>query len=104
MKNFTDHEAERRVLSAMMNSEVACIEAIARINEDVFSDRLNRQVFLLLSDLYVRGTKPTYIELIKEGTTLGLIEKTRVRPAKPKACCESTPRSCRRVKPISISL
>ncbi|HBQ85348.1 MAG TPA: DNA helicase, partial [Syntrophomonas sp.] len=77
MKNFTDHEAERRVLSAMMNSEVACIEAIARINEDVFSDRLNRQVFLLLSDLYVRGTKPTYIEIIKEGSQLGFIESQK---------------------------
>lgn len=77
MQDFTDHEAERRVLSAMMHSEVACIEAIARINEEIFSDPLNRQVFLLLSDLYVRGNKPTYVELLKEGYTLGLIEHQR---------------------------
>lgn len=77
MKNFTDQEAERRVLSGMMNSETACIEAIDKIRDTQFTDRLNRQVFVLLSDLYIRGTRPTYIELIKEGTTLGLIEKTR---------------------------
>ena len=77
MKNFTDQEAERRVLSGMMNSETACIEAVDKIRDTQFTDRLNRQVFILLSDLYIRGTRPTYIELIKEGTTLGLIEKTR---------------------------
>ncbi len=74
---FTDHEAERRVLSSMMHSEMACVEAIDKLHEDDFSDRLNRQVFLLLSNLFYRGTKPTIVEVLREGHTFGLIENTK---------------------------
>lgn len=72
--DFIDHEAERRTLSAMMNSEIACIEAIDKLRDNQFSDKLNRQVYMLISDLFIRGSKPSYIEVVREGHTLGLIE------------------------------
>ncbi len=68
-----DHEAERRVLSGMLHSETACIEAIDLLNEDDFSDYFNRQVFLLSQSLYVQGIKPTLVEILKEGHKLGFI-------------------------------
>ncbi len=77
VKNFTDYEAERRVLSSMLHSETACIEAIDLLHEDDFSDYLNRQVFLLAQSLYIRGIRPTLVELLKEGNTLGFISKPK---------------------------
>lgn len=74
---YIDTEAERRVLSAMMHSETACIEAIDSLDEAVFSDELNRNVFVLIKDLYLRGVKPTFVEVIKEGVRLGFIASVR---------------------------
>ncbi len=73
MQTFTDPEAERRVLSGMLHSETACIEAIDLLHEDDFSDYFNRQVFLLSQSLYVQGIKPTLVEILKEGHKLGFI-------------------------------
>jgi replicative DNA helicase len=69
-----DHEAECRVLSSMLHSETACITALDNLTDDAFSNPLNRQVFLLILSLYTKGTRPTYVELVKEGSTLGLIQ------------------------------
>lgn len=77
MQTFIDHEAERRVLSSMMHSETACIEAIDLLHEDDFSVPYNRQVFLLLQSLYIRGIRPTYVEVLREGHTLGFLEKPK---------------------------
>lgn len=77
MQTFIDHEAERRVLSSMLHSETACIESIDLLRDDDFSDYLNRQVFLLLESLYVGGTRPTLVELLKEGHALGFITKSK---------------------------
>jgi replicative DNA helicase len=77
MQTFTDLEAERRVLSSMMHSETACIESIDLLHEDEFAEPLNRQVFLLLESLYIRGTKATYVEVLKEGYTLGFLAKPK---------------------------
>lgn len=74
MEPITDTEAEKRTISAMLNSEPACIEILATINEDDFSVPLNRNIFLLAKNLFIRGIKPTYIELAKEGHKLGLFE------------------------------
>ena len=75
--DFTDYDAECRVLSAMMHSEIACIEAVDLLHEDEFSDYLNRQVFLLMQSLYIRGIRPTLVEIFKEGHTLGFLTKTK---------------------------
>ena len=77
MQTFTDLEAERRVLSSMMHSETACIEAIYLLHEDEFAEYMNRQVFLLLESLYIRGIRPTLVELLKEGHELGFITKSK---------------------------
>lgn len=77
MQTYTDLEAERRVLSSMMHSETACIEAIDLLHEDEFAEPLNRQVFLLLESLYIRGIRPTLVELLKEGHELGFITKSK---------------------------
>lgn len=71
MKTFVDRESERRVLSAMLHSETACIEAIDLLGEDDFSDNFNRQVFLLAQSLYMQGILPTLVEMLKEGHKLG---------------------------------
>ena len=77
MQTYTDLEAERRVLSSMMHSETACIESIDLLHEDDFSEYMNRQVFLLLESLYIRGIRPTLVELLKEGHELGFITKSK---------------------------
>lgn len=74
LEPITDTEAEKRTISAMLNSEPARIEILATINEDDFSVPLNRNIFLLAKNLFIRGIKPTYIELAKEGHKLGLFE------------------------------
>lgn len=77
MKTFVDQESERRVLSAMLHSETACIEAIGLLGEDDFSDNFNRQVFLLAQSLYMQGTLPTLVEMVKEGHKLGWLANSK---------------------------
>jgi replicative DNA helicase len=74
---ITDLEAEKRVLSAMLHDEPACIEALDILNEDDFSQPFSRSTFLLIDSLYHRGIKPTLVEVIKEGYTLGFISNPR---------------------------
>lgn len=68
-----DLEAERRVLSAMMHSEVSCIEVLSSLKDSDFADETNRSVFILCSDLFARGAKPTYAEVMKQGISLGFV-------------------------------
>lgn len=74
MELITDIEAEKRVLSSMLHSEIACIEAFNTIKDDDFSRPIHRDVYLLANSLYIRGVIPTYAEIIKEGNTLGFIK------------------------------
>lgn len=74
MEHLIDTEAERRVISAMLNSETSCVEIMTNIGEDDFYNPLNRNTFLLAKSLYTTGIKPTFIEVIKEGHKLGFIE------------------------------
>ena len=75
MDLITDIEAERRVLSSILHSEDACAEAFRTVFEDDFSRPIHRDLFLLSYSLFTRGVIPTYVEIIKEGHILGLIEK-----------------------------
>lgn len=74
MDRRTDLEAERRVLSAILHSDTACIEAFNRIADNDFSYQMHREVFNLAFSLYSRGVIPTYVEVIKEGNALGWLE------------------------------
>jgi replicative DNA helicase len=71
---FTDYDAECRVLSAMMHSEQACIEALDSLHDTDFTDAYNRQLFQLLTALFAQHRiTPTLVEVLKEGQKLGFI-------------------------------
>lgn len=74
MEMIADIEAEKRVLSSMLHSEMACIEAFSAIVDDDFFRPNHRDIFLLANSLYVRGVIPTYVEVIKEGHILGFFK------------------------------
>ena len=74
MDLIIDHEAEDRIISAMMHSETAIIDCVSLITETDFHQPLNREIFSIIRSLYKRGVIPTYVEVIKEGMTLGLIK------------------------------
>jgi replicative DNA helicase len=68
-----DLEAEQRVISSMMFSEEACIEAMTFLEDKDFSDTFHLAVFSTVSGLFTRGVKPTYTEVAKEGLKTGII-------------------------------
>ncbi|MEA1961336.1 MAG: DnaB-like helicase C-terminal domain-containing protein [Bacillota bacterium] len=67
-----DLESERRVLSAMLHSEEACIEAYNSVQMRDFASPKHATIFELASSLYEREIHPTFVELIKEGHNLGI--------------------------------
>ncbi|NLV17423.1 MAG: AAA family ATPase [Syntrophomonadaceae bacterium] len=70
---LVDLESERRVLSGMLNSEDARIEAYDSLKEDDFYYPLHRTVFSLICQLYRRDVKPTFAELLKEAQSLNIL-------------------------------
>ncbi len=74
---LVDLESERRVLSAMLHSEEACIEAYNTIRAIDFSSPKHATIFELASSLYEREIRPTFVELIKEGHNLGVFTNPR---------------------------
>ncbi len=68
-----DAESERRVLSSMLHSEDACIEAHTSLSTTDFYNPKHATVFELLCSLYEREIRPTFVELIKEAHALGLL-------------------------------
>ncbi len=75
--NLIDLESERRVLSSMLHSEDACIEAYNSVQASDFYSPQHSTVFELTSSLYEREIRPTYVELIKEAHVLGMLTSTR---------------------------
>lgn len=76
-KNITnefivDLESERRVLSCMIHSEEACIEAYNSLASSDFYSPKHATIFDLVSSLFEREIKPTFVELLKEGHILGV--------------------------------
>jgi len=72
-----DLESERRVLSSMLHSEEACIEACNALLADDFYLPQHATIFELIRSLYEREVRPTYVELIKEAHNLGMLTNTR---------------------------
>lgn len=62
------------VLSAMLHSDTACVKAFDSLTEDDFENPFSRALFLLAQTLFHRGVKPTYAEILKEGTKFGWLE------------------------------
>ena len=71
---LTDREAERRILSGMLHSENACVDAMSGLIISDFSMPIHQTYFDLISSLYGRSIKPTMVEVIKEGSKLGIIQ------------------------------
>ncbi|SHG60943.1 primary replicative DNA helicase [Thermosyntropha lipolytica DSM 11003] len=68
-----DLESERRVLSAMLHAEEACIEAHSALVAADFYSPKHATIFELACSLYEREIKPTYVEILKEGHALGIL-------------------------------
>jgi len=75
--HLIDLESERRVLSSMLHSEEACIEACNVLLPGDFYSPQHATVFELTSSLYEREITPTYVELIKQAHELGMLTSTR---------------------------
>lgn len=74
---LADAESERRVLSAMLHSEEACIEAYNSLGPLDFYTPLHGTIYELVTSLFEREIRPTYVELLKEGHRLGIFTSTR---------------------------
>ncbi|HWP97926.1 MAG TPA: DnaB-like helicase C-terminal domain-containing protein [Syntrophomonadaceae bacterium] len=72
-----DLESERRVLSSMLHSEDACIEAYNSLAAADFYAPRHGSLFELICSLFEREVRPTYVEILKEAHTLGLFNNPR---------------------------
>lgn len=72
-----DLESERRVLSSMLHSEEACVEAYHLLTAVDFYSPRHATIFELTSSLFERDIRPTYVELLKEGHSLGILTNPR---------------------------
>ncbi len=68
-----DLESERRVLSAMLYSEDACIEAYSTLASSDFYSPKHATIFDLTCSLYEREVRPTFVELLKEAHSLKIL-------------------------------
>jgi replicative DNA helicase len=59
----------------MLDSEESLIECCATLDPDDFTDKRHIAIFYILSELYKKAKKPTFLEVVKEGGKRGLIEK-----------------------------
>ncbi len=72
-----DMESERRVLSSMLHSEDACVEAYHCMQTADFYVPKHAAIFDLLCSLFEREIRPTYVELLKEAHSLGMLNNPR---------------------------
>lgn len=72
---YQDLESERCLLSSMLESEDSLIECCAALEIDDFTDKRHIATFDILSSLYKKAVKPTFLEIIKEGTKKGTVSK-----------------------------
>jgi len=74
---LVDIESEQRVISGMLHSEKACADALLTLAEQDFADSYNQRVFSLTKSLYINSTRPTVVEILKQGLQTGLITGTQ---------------------------
>ena len=75
--NLFDLESERRVLSSMLHAEDACVEAYNALTTVDFYSPKNATIFDLICSLFEREIRPTFVELLKEAHSLGLLTNPR---------------------------
>ncbi|MDD3852285.1 MAG: DnaB-like helicase C-terminal domain-containing protein [Syntrophomonadaceae bacterium] len=75
--NLFDLESERRVLSSMLHAEDACVEAYNTLTTVDFYSPKHGTIFDLVCSLFEREIRPTFVELLKEAHSLGLLTNPR---------------------------
>lgn len=68
---YYDTESERSILAAMLASEDSMIESCNTMQTDDFYEPRHIAMFDILSGLYEKDIKPTYLQMIKEGVKQG---------------------------------
>lgn len=64
---YQDLESERCIISSMFESEDSLIECCAALEPEDFTDKRHIFLFDILSNLYRRAVRPTFLEIVKEG-------------------------------------
>lgn len=71
--SYHDIESERCIISAMLTCEESLIETCATMQTDDFYEPRHHAMFDILSGLFVKAIKPTYLEMLKEGVKQGTL-------------------------------
>ena len=73
INQYYDTESERCIIAAMLSNEESMIQACATMQTDDYYEPKHKAMFDILSGLYVRAVKPTFLEMLKEGNKLGTL-------------------------------
>ena len=65
---YYDSDSERCIIAAMLDSEEALIEAVSVMQTGDFYDPKHAAMFDILSGLFAKAVKPSYLEMLKEGS------------------------------------
>lgn len=77
--DYFDYSSERSLIAAMLESEESLIEVAATLQTEDFYEPRHRIMYDILTGLYARSIKPTYLEMLKEGHKLGTLNKIEDR-------------------------
>lgn len=69
--SYQDTESERCIISAMLETEESLIESAATMQTNDFYELRHQVMFDILTTLYTKSIKPTYLEMLKEGVKTG---------------------------------
>lgn len=64
---YYDTESERCIIAAMLSADESVIEVCSTMQTDDFYEPRHRVMYSILSELYGKAIKPTYLEMIKQG-------------------------------------
>ncbi|RNC62793.1 MAG: Replicative DNA helicase [Candidatus Dichloromethanomonas elyunquensis] len=64
---YQDLESERCLISSMLEGEDSLIEGCAALEPEDFTEKKHIIIFDILTKLYQRAVKPTFLEIVKEG-------------------------------------
>jgi len=73
INQYYDTESERCIIAAMLANEESMIETCSTMQTDDFYEPKHIAMFDILSGLYEKAVKPTYLAMIKEGVKLGTL-------------------------------
>ena len=73
MNQYHDIDSERSIIASMLASEESMIETCATMQTDDFYEPRHQAMFDILSGLFMKAIKPTYLEMLKEGVKRGTL-------------------------------